>query len=49
MRGFEPGWLTFVSSSTGFVIGIDSSCAAGACVALARTTDGGFGWVALPH
>jgi len=45
---FEPGSVTFVSSSTGFVIGIDSSCAAGACVALARTTDGGSGWVALP-
>ncbi len=46
--GFEPGSVTFVSSSTGFVIGIDSSCAAGACVALARTTDGGSSWVALP-
>jgi len=45
--GFEPGSVTFVSSSTGFVIGIDSSCAAGACVALARTTDGGFNWVAV--
>jgi hypothetical protein len=46
--GFEPGSVTFVSSTTGFVIGVDSSCAAGACVALARTTDRGLGWVALP-
>lgn len=46
--GFEPGSVTFVSQSTGFVIGIDSSCAAGSCVALARTTDGGSSWVALP-
>jgi len=45
---FEPGSVTFVSSSTGFVIGVDSSCAVGACVALARTTDGGSSWVALP-
>lgn len=46
--GFDPGSVTFVSSSTGFVIGIDSSCAAGSCVALARTTDGGSSWLALP-
>jgi hypothetical protein len=45
--GFEPGSVTFVLPSTGFVIGIDSSCAAGTCVALARTTDGGSSWVAL--
>lgn len=46
--GFEPASVTFVSASTGFVIGVDSSCAAGSCVALARTTDGGTSWSALP-
>ena len=46
--GFEPGSVTFVSASTGFVIGIDASCAAGSCVALARTEDAGSSWVALP-
>lgn len=46
--GFEPASVTFVSTTTGFVIGIDSSCAAGTCVALARTTDGGTSWVSLP-
>ena len=46
--GFEPGSVTFVSSTTGFVIGVDSSCPAGSCVAVARTTDGGSSWVALP-
>jgi len=46
--GFEPASVTFVSPSTGFVIGIDSSCAAGSCVALARTTDAGSSWVELP-
>ncbi len=40
--------MTFVSPSTGFVIGVDSSCPAGSCVAVARTTDGGSSWVALP-
>ncbi|HMK63238.1 MAG TPA: hypothetical protein VK386_06430, partial [Acidimicrobiales bacterium] len=46
--GFEPGSVTFVSQTTGFVIGVDSSCPAGSCVALARTTNGGASWVALP-
>jgi hypothetical protein len=46
--GFEPGSVTFVSATTGFVIGIDSSCPAGTCVALARTTDGGTSWMAVP-
>ena len=46
--GFEPGSVTFVSASTGFVIGIDSACAAGSCVALARTSDAGAHWVSLP-
>jgi photosystem II stability/assembly factor-like uncharacterized protein len=40
--------VTFVSAATGFVIGIDSVCPAGSCVALARTTDGGSSWLALP-
>lgn len=46
--GFEPASVSFVSSATGFVIGVDSSCPARSCVALARTTDGGSSWVALP-
>jgi hypothetical protein len=46
--GFEPGSVTFVSATTGFVIGIDSECPAGSCVVLARTTDGGSSWAALP-
>jgi hypothetical protein len=46
--GFEPGSVTFVSATTGFVIGIDSTCAAGSCVALARTSDAGSTWVSLP-
>lgn len=46
--GFQPGSVTFVSATTGFVIGIDATCAAGSCVALARTTDRGSTWVALP-
>jgi len=37
-----------VSATTGFVIGIDSSCPASTCVALARTTDGGTSWTAVP-
>jgi hypothetical protein len=45
--GFEPGSVTFVSATTGFVIGIDSSCPASTCVALARTTDGGTSWTAV--
>lgn len=45
--GFEPASATFVSSTTGFVIGIDSTCAANSCVAVARTTDEGAHWVAL--
>jgi len=46
--GFEPGSVSFVSATTGFVIGIDSTCAAGSCVALARTSDAGATWVSLP-
>ena len=46
--GFEPGSVTFVSATTGFVIGIDSTSAAGSCVALARTSDAGATWVSLP-
>jgi hypothetical protein len=46
--GFEPGSVTFISATTGFVIGIDSTCAAGSCVALARTSDAGATWVSLP-
>ncbi len=46
--GFEPGSVTFVSATTGFVIGIDSTCAGGSCVALVRTSDSGANWVSLP-
>lgn len=46
--GFEPGSVTFVSPTTGFVIGIDATCPGGSCVALARTTDRGSTWVSLP-
>ena len=46
--GFEPGSVSFVSRTTGFVLGVDSSCSADTCVALARSTDGGSSWVGLP-
>lgn len=46
--GFEPASVTFISTTTGFVIGIDSSCPTITCVALARTTDDGTSWTALP-
>lgn len=46
--GFEPGSVSFASTTTGFALGIDSACATGACVALVRTTDGGSRWVGLP-
>jgi hypothetical protein len=46
--GFQPGSVSFVSTTTGFVLGIDSTCPARTCVALARTTNGGSSWVALP-
>lgn len=46
--GFEPGSASFVSAATGFVLGIDTACTTGACVALTRTTDAGAAWVGLP-
>ncbi len=46
--GFEPGSVSFVSTTTGFALGIDSSCPADTCVALARSTNRGSSWVALP-
>ena len=45
---FEPGSVSFVSTTTRFVLGVDSSCPADSCVALARSTDGGSSWVVLP-
>lgn len=46
--GFAPASASFPSASTGFVLGLDSACSSGSCVALARTTDGGTHWVGLP-
>jgi len=46
--GFEPGSVTFVSATTGFVLGVDATCPAGSCAAVARTGDTGASWVALP-
>jgi hypothetical protein len=40
--------VTFVSTTTGFVLGVDSTCPAGSCVALARTSDEGSRWAELP-
>jgi photosystem II stability/assembly factor-like uncharacterized protein len=45
--GFLPGPVTFVSTATGYAIGVASSCPGGQCVALVRTTDGGGTWVGL--
>ncbi len=45
--GFLPGSVTFVSTTTGFALGVAASCPAGSCVALVRTTDGGSTWVGL--
>ncbi|HXZ62578.1 MAG TPA: hypothetical protein VEG62_07540 [Acidimicrobiales bacterium] len=46
--GFEPESVTFISATTGFVLGVDATCPAGSCAALARTSDTGASWVALP-
>jgi photosystem II stability/assembly factor-like uncharacterized protein len=40
---FAPSSVTFVSQSTGFVIGQSSACAP-YCTAMAETTDGGHSW-----
>jgi hypothetical protein len=45
--GFRPGSVTFVSPSTGFVLG-DVPCAAHRCVLLVMTHDGGRTWAPLP-
>ena len=45
--GFEPESPSFVSSDTGFVLGI-SHCASGSCVTIARTQDGGRTWTSIP-
>lgn len=46
--GFEPGSVTFVSTTTGYVLGADPSCKAQNCPSLVRTTDGGANWVSIP-
>ena len=45
--GFEPESASFVSSGTGFVLGI-SHCASGSCLTIARTQDGGITWTSIP-
>ncbi len=45
--GFLPSSVTFVSTTTGFALGVTSSCPTGSCVALVRTTDGGSTWAGL--
>lgn len=44
--GFEPASATFVSATTGFVLGAAGSCGAH-CAALVRTENGGASWVGL--
>jgi hypothetical protein len=41
--GFQPASVTFVSTTTGFVLGI-APCATGTCTTLVRTADGGHTW-----
>ena len=45
--GFEPESASFVSSDTGFVLGI-SHCASGSCLTIARTQDAGTTWSSIP-
>jgi photosystem II stability/assembly factor-like uncharacterized protein len=44
--GFAPASTSWISDSTGFVLGY-APCAAGQCPALARTNDGGATWRSL--
>ena len=45
--GFEPESASFVSSQTGFVLGI-AHCTSGPCLTIARTQDGGTTWTSIP-
>ena len=45
---FDPRSVTFVSPHTGWVLGTVPCAPAGACVALAQTTDAGRSWFARP-
>jgi photosystem II stability/assembly factor-like uncharacterized protein len=45
--GFVPQSVTFVSVQAGWVLGT-APCAAGSCLTLLRTVDGGHSWVAVP-
>jgi hypothetical protein len=43
LAGFKPASVTFVSTTQGFVLGVQT-CAAGSCTTLASTVDGGATW-----
>ncbi len=43
LAGFKPASVTFVSTTQGFVLGVQT-CAAGSCATLASTADGGATW-----
>jgi hypothetical protein len=45
---FDPGSVTFVSTSTGWVLGTAPCASAGRCLALRETTDAGHAWTARP-
>lgn len=47
VAGFAAKSVTFVSQSTGFVLGT-APCASGSCLAVARTDDGGRTWSGVP-
>ncbi len=47
-QGFSPTSVTFVSTSTGFVLG-SYPCGSAHCLALGRTADGGHTWTAMPR
>lgn len=45
--GFEPASASFISSQTGFGLGI-ASCVNSPCLAIAKTQDGGRTWSSIP-
>ena len=45
--GFSPASATFVSPTTGWVLGT-GPCGSGSCPQLLKTTDGGRAWTAVP-
>jgi photosystem II stability/assembly factor-like uncharacterized protein len=45
--GFQPASITRISLQNGWLLG-DAPCAAGTCLALARTRDGGDTWHGVP-